>query len=122
MAVTLVNATGYTFGVPAAETGVNVESIEFTVKPEFKEYLMNRQNEKIGYAIADPETEITVQGEISGTTGLMAATFASTITLANDVTEFGSTGAIKLDEATVTISRNGWKKVSMKLSRNGNLT
>lgn len=46
MAVTLVNLTGYQWGVESDEAGINMRSFGVTYRPEFKEYLQNRQNEK----------------------------------------------------------------------------
>jgi len=117
-AVTLVNLTGWAWGVGADETGINIENFQPTVKPEFKEYAMNRQGEKIGFCVGEPATEITIDGEVTGSTGLMAATFAAAVTLANTFALFGSAGGIYLDEASVPTTRSGWKKVSFKFSRN----
>jgi len=117
--VTLVNLTGYQWGVEANETGINVESFEATYKPEQKEYLKDRVGSKIGFAVDEPEGEFNIAGEVSGSTGLMAATFASAVTIANDTAEFGLTsGGVYLDEASPGQSRNGFRRITFKLSKN----
>jgi len=118
-AVTLVNLTGYQFGVEADETGINIESFEATYKPEQKEFLRDRKSSKIGFAVDEPEGEFSIQGEVSGSTGLMAATFAAAVTIVNDHAEFGLTaGGVYLDEAAPGQTRNGFRKISFKLSKN----
>lgn len=120
-AVTLVNLTGYQWGVESDETGINIESYEATIKPEQKEYLKNKAGSKIGFAVDVPEAEYTVSGEVSGSSGLMAATFASAVTIANDHTEFGVTGGIYLDEVNPSQSRSGFRKITFKLSQNAGI-
>ncbi len=123
MAVTLINLTGYQWGVESNEVGINVRSFGVTYRPEFKEFLQNKQNEKIGFALGDTEAEISVEGEVSSAAGLMAASFASAVTLANDHNEFGmSTGGIFLDEVTVNQERGGWRGASFKFTKNKGVT
>ena len=118
MAVTLINASGYQWGVESAETGVNVESFSCAYRPEIDEPLQNISGEQIGSAIGETETEISVEGEINNSTGLMAAAFTTTTTIANDDDQFGaSTGGIYLKEATVSQSRTGWRRVSLRFMR-----
>jgi len=118
-AVTLVNLTGYQWGVESDETGINIESFEATIKPEQKEFLKDKKGSKIGFAVDVPEAEYTISGEVSGSTGLMAATFATAVTVANDHAEFGmSAGGIYLDEVNPSQSRNGFRKITFKLSQN----
>lgn len=121
-AITLVNLSGYQYGVEADETGINIESFTATYRPEQKEYLRNKQNTKIGFAVDEVEAEFQVNGEVSGSTGLMAATFATAVTLANDDDEFGlSAGGAYLDEAVISQSRAGYRSASFKLSKNKGL-
>lgn len=118
-AITLVNLTGYQWGVEADETGINIDSFGVTYKPEQKEFLPNRQGTKIGFAVDQPEAEISVSGEVSGSTGLMAATFSAAITIANDTEEFGmSTGGIYLDDVNIDQNRTAFRKATFKLSKN----
>jgi hypothetical protein len=118
-AVILVNLSGYQWGVEADETGINIESFSSTYKPEQKEYLRNKSGTKIGFAVDDVEAEITAEGEVSGSTGLMAATFATAVTLANDNAEFGlSAGGVYLDEAAISQGRSAFRKASFKFTKN----
>jgi len=118
-AVTLVNASGYQWGVETNETGINVESHEVTYKPEQKEYLLDRVGTKIGFAVDDPEASISVQGEVSGSSGLMAAGFTSAVTVANDHADFGvSSGGVYMDEVTLSQGRAAWKKFSATYTKN----
>lgn len=120
MAVQLVNLTGFQYGNGSEETGINLESFECRYFPEFKVKLQNYQNQTRGFAVPDKMSrEVTVQGEISGNTGLMAATLASAITLANAVTDFGANavaGGFYFDEATVSQGRSSWKALNIRLS------
>lgn len=120
--MTLVNLVGFQRGVELDETALNIETFDVTTRPEYKEFLKDKVGEKRGFAVAQPEQEITVVGEISGGTGLMAGTFAAAQTLANDVDYFGMVdGAIFMDEATVSQGREAWKNLNWKGSRNGNI-
>lgn len=115
----LVNLTGFEWGIESDEIGINISSLEATQRPEFKEFLQDRKGEKRGFALGATEQEISVEGEISGATGLMTATFALEVGLVNDVDYFGVTaGTIFMDEATVRRQRDGFKTLSMKCSRN----
>ena len=120
------NASTYVWGVSAAEAGINIESIDLDYKPEFKNFLMSRQNEKIAFAVASPEVEVSIQGEISGSTGLMAATFIAVTVLGNSIDYFGvaiaNAWSIFLDGATVSMKRDGWKSVNWKGSGNKGIT
>ena len=114
MAVTLINLSGYQYGVEAEETALNVKSFESAYKPEFKEWLMNKSNEKIGFALAPTEVDISLEGEVKGA---ISMTFASAVTLGNDSAEFGASGAVYMDEATVKQSRDGWRTFTGKFSK-----
>lgn len=114
MAITLINLSGYQFGIEAEETALNVKSFDVAYKPEFKEWLRGKTNEKIGFALAPTEAEITLEAEIKGS---LTQTFATAATLANDTSDFGAAGAIYLDEATVKQARDGWRSLSAKYSR-----
>jgi hypothetical protein len=119
MAITLVGLPGAQRGVEFDEVGINIKTFEPAYKPEFKEFMQNKTNEKCGFAVAETEVEITVEGEVIGSTGLMAAGFTTAVTLANDTDEFGaSAGGIYMDSANVKQARDGWRDVSFKFSKN----
>jgi len=122
MAVTLVNASNFSRGVAADETGINIEEISVTVKPEFKEFLMGRTNLKRGFAIGDPEAEVSIRGEINGATGLMGATFGTATSISNTTSYFGvSNYSFYMDEGTVGQNRADWKKLDAKYSGNAGI-
>lgn len=122
-AVTIVG-TGLTaaqWGVETDETGVNVESYEVRYFREVNEKLANISGQTRGRALADAfSRDITINGEVIGSTGLMAftaATVSAGASIANDDNDFGaSAGNIIFDEGTVTQNRSGWRSVSLKLS------
>jgi hypothetical protein len=117
MAVTLVNLSGFQHGVNADETGISIESFRARVAPEFKNYALNRVGEKRGFAVAPAELTVTIEGEITGTTGLMAAVLATATTIANTTAYFGAPTTGKyLDSGEVTESRDGFKRVSLEFS------
>lgn len=117
MGLTLKNLTGYQRGVELAETGINVETFEVRYFPEWKEKLPNHQNQTIGFGAPDAlSREVTIQGEISGSTGLMAATHTTAVVPANDIADFDGEGGLYMDEATVAQGRAAWKNLNMRLS------
>ena len=116
-ALTLVSTGGCLRGVASEETGINVEEVSVTIKPEFKEYLMNKTNEKIGFAVAPAELEMSVKGEISNNTGLVAAVFGTATSIANTTAYAGAPTTGKyLDEMTVVQGRAAWKNMDAKFS------
>lgn len=118
-ALTLVNASGFSRGVASEETGINIEEISVTVRPEFKEFLFGKTNEKRGFAVAPPEAEVSIRGEISGETGIMAAVFGTATAIANETDYFGvSNYSFYLDEGTVTEGRAAWKNLDARFSGN----
>jgi hypothetical protein len=117
MAVTLVNLTGFQHGVNADETGINIETFRARVAPEFKNFVNGKNGEKRGFAVAAAELSVSIEGEVSGTTGVMAATVATATTIANSTAYFGAPTTGKyLDSGEVTETRDGMKRVSMELS------
>lgn len=121
-AITLVNASGYQWAVETEETGVNVESFSVNYKPEQKEYLRSIKGTKIGFAVDDPEGSISISGEVNGSSGLLAATFAAATTVANDHADFGLTsGGVYMDDVTIEQGRQAWKKFSGTFTKNKNI-
>lgn len=120
MAITLVGVSSPTQrGNELAETGINLESFTCRYFLEFKEKLKNYQGQAVGFAIPDKlSREVSVKGEVTGTTGIMATAFATAITFANDVGTFGTsnTGGFYLDEITETQTREGWRSIDGKWS------
>ncbi len=118
MAATLVNLSGFQRGCEAAETGINLESFEVASKPEFKDLMHNYLGEVIGFAAAPVMSDITISGEVTSTAGIMAVAIGTALVPANDVDQFGQTaGGCYPDEFTQSQSRDGFRKVTVKLSR-----
>lgn len=110
-------------GIEAAETGVNLESIEVRYFHEVKERLKNYQGQTRGFALTDKFSRVvTVDGEVDGSTGLMASVGNAAATFSNDVSDFvavtsgTNAGGFYLDEATVSQSRDGWRRVNLQYS------
>lgn len=124
MAVTLVDLSGYQFGIETAETSIEVKSFVVVTEPQFKNYQVSRTNENIGFAVGPARQTITLEGELNASSlGVLAFTFATACTLANDKDYFGvTTGDVFMDSVTVTQSFGGFKSLSMNLSRDQAIT
>lgn len=121
--MTLVNLSGFQYGIESAETGIQVSSFEITSSPEFKKFVLNISGEKRGFAVGAGEQTLSISGEISGATGIMAATFAAAATIANDVDYAGiTTGAWYMDRSTITQDREDFKKGTWEFSRFAGVT
>lgn len=114
MALTLLNAAGYQSGIEIAETGVNVATFTVRYFPEFRRPLLTILGQTQGFAVPTiPSAEVNIQGEVSGATGLMAATFLTGTTLTNDAALFGrSAGIFLMTEATESQDREGWRSMN----------
>lgn len=123
MSVTLKNSSGYSFGVATDETGIKVATFTRRYAPEFKEPRHGLQNLIEGWAIGDIQADITIEGEINATTGVMAIVATTAFAPSGDVTEFGfSTGGFYMNSAEVREERGGWKSVTVELQANAGVT
>jgi hypothetical protein len=120
-----VGLSGFTRGNAAAETGINLNSISCRFYPQFKDKLNDYTGAVRGFAIPDKLTrEVSVQGEVSGATGIMAAKFVTAVTLGNTailalfeaVNAGGNAGGFYVDEVTPGSTRDGWLAISMRLT------
>ncbi len=120
MPVLGVSAANYQYGIESNETGINIASFSCRYFPEFDDKLPNKDGQTIIRARPDKfSREISVSGEVNGSTGLMALTLVAAATIANDVNTFDSLnidGDIWLDEATENQERNGFRSVDFSLS------
>lgn len=107
-------------GIELAETGIVARRFQVRYFAEVNDKLEGITGEAVVRGIsAKFSRDITCEGEVSGATGVMAFTLATTCTFANDVDTYGDgTGKILLDEATVSQERSGWKGVSIRASSN----
>lgn len=117
MALTLLNASGFQAAIEVDETGVNLASYSCRYYPQFRRELLNYLGQTRGWALPTiPSGEVSMQGEVSGGTGVMAYTFLTACTIANDTALFGrSAGIFLLLEATETQDREGWRSISQSL-------
>lgn len=116
--------TGLQRGVELNETGVNVTSFSCRYFPEINERLPDNLGETRGRARSTKfSRDVKVEAEVTGATGLMAATLIAAVTFANDVATFGDgTGMFLLDEVSESQGRAEWRKIDMSASSNPGLT
>mgnify|MGYP006928219181 CR=1 FL=1 len=120
--MTLVNLTGAQRGVAADETGINIRNFRTAVEPEFKDFLNGKNGEATGFAVAAMKKTVTIEGEVLGSTGLMAAVSTTAFAPANSSAYFGApTTGLYLDKGEVTEDRDGWKDVNAELTANAGI-
>lgn len=119
MGLTLVVISTEQRGNEAAETGINLESFVCRYFPQFKDKLNNYQGQVKGFAIPDKfSRQVTITGEASGSTGIMATVMNTAIVFANDVGTFvgigsgSNAGGFYLDEITESQTRDGWRSIN----------
>lgn len=123
MAATLVSLSGFTRGIASDETGINIESLDINSRPEFKDFLNGKDGMVRGFAVGDIMSEITISGEVSGTTGVMLVAVGTAFVPTNSVDNFTQTaGGCYPDSVDLTQSRDGFKRISAKFTRNKNVT
>lgn len=120
MALTLVNLSGFQSGIEAAETGINVQKFSCRYAPQFKRKVENYLGQNLGFVIPSQLTrEVSVEGHVTGATGLMAVIWTTAVTFGNDVGTFLATatansGGFYVDEVTEDQEPNDCRKISMK--------
>lgn len=118
MAIHLLRPSGISpgYGVLHAELGINVSNFSVKFFPEVNVPLPDAVG-NTRYRVMSQFFSRTLecQGEVTGTTGIMAFALATACTFANRVDWYGPVyGTFYLDEATVTQMRSGWVGVRMK--------
>lgn len=104
---TLYNLSGFSDGVAADEEGINIEEFKTEVEPEFIKNIPSKNGTVRGSVIAPMKKVVSIQGEVSGDTGVMAATAYSAFAPANSTAWFGApTTDLLLTKADVTENRN----------------
>ena len=121
--VTVLGSGNAQYGVEVPEVGISVKTFTVRYFPEIDVKIMDNVGETRGRVKSDKVSrEVTLEGEVTGATGVMAFGFLAACIPANDLADFGDgTGTLLLDEATVTQQRAEWRSVSMKLSSNPGL-
>ena len=111
--MTLINLDGFQRGVAEDEDGINCREIKTTVEPEYLEFLGDLVNEARGAAVGAMKLAVSISGEVSGASGLMAASAVAAFTPANSIAYFGAPATgLYLEKGEVTESRDGWKDVT----------
>lgn len=128
MAVAYVDRTGVSqWGVIAAEAGISVESHSQTWEDP-KQMFYDNIGQETGFAHnINPKQTVTISGEITATSGLLAEAFGVGVTLSygadettnaqNDLFGVAATGDFYMDSPTIEQSRGGWKKFSCTYER-----
>lgn len=119
---TLVNLSGFTYGFATGETSCEMRSLSTTTTPQFKTYLPDKVNNHLGFALGAGRQEVTLTADLSASSaGILAFTFSTACTIANEtdhIDNFGvTTGGFYMDSATVNVIHDGFKNVSISLSR-----
>jgi len=114
----LVNLTGYQRGLNGVtEVGVNLKSFKVAVEPEFKDYLPGPDGTNIGFCVAPMKKTVTMDGEVGGSEGIMAATAATAFAPANSSNYWGAPATgLYFDKGEVTVDRGAWKEFNAELS------
>ncbi len=113
--VTLVNVTSQVSGVQSPETGINIRSFKTVVEPEFIKLAYNIDGSVKGKAVGPMKKTVTMEGEYSGATGVMAAVATASFTPANSSAYFGApTTGLYLLKGEVTEARDdgAWRDVN----------
>lgn len=116
--------SGLQRGVEVAEVGISVRRHVVRYFSRVREELLDNLGERKALVVSTAASrEVTIEGEVIGATGVMAYTFLTACTTANDITDFGSpTGILLMVEATVTQERAGWRDVSIRLESDPGIT
>lgn len=120
--MTLVNLDGFQRGIASDEVAINCREFKCTVEPEFKVKLGDIVNEARGFAVAVMQLAVEMAGEISGDTGILAATTDTAFAPVNPTDWFGAPATgLYLDRGEVTAGREQWLDMSASLSSNAGI-
>ena len=108
--VVLVNGTGYQYGISNDELGINCAHFTLNVKPQFIETLGNIQNVTIVVAYGPMEGDLSIEGEVKGTTGVVGAVLGTAFSPVNSITGNGApTTGYYLESADIKQQRSAFK-------------
>jgi hypothetical protein len=88
--LTLINLSGFLPGVAADETAINVKTFKTVVEPEFRNVIPGKNGAGRGFVCAPMKKNVTIDGEVTGSTGVMAAVIGTAFTPANSSAYFGA--------------------------------
>lgn len=112
--LTLINLTGFLPGVQQDETGINIKSFKTAVEPEFRNMVPGKNGAARGFVAAPMKKTVSISGEYTGSTGVMAAVLGTAFTPANSSAYFGApTTGLYLTKGDVEESRESGALVSI---------
>ena len=119
MSATLVQLLGTTgiHGIAEDETGLIIRSIKEKSRKQ-SNFLKNRVGNRVGRADYDHSIEVTIEGELTATTGFAQAV-STELTIANALTtDFlpdgqASSGMTLIDDVERSSEREGWVGISV---------
>jgi len=110
----LTNLTGFLPGVQADEGGINIKSFKTAVEPEFSNVIPGKNGAGRGRVQAPMKKNVTIDGEVTGSTGVMAAVLGTAFVPANSSAYFGApTTGLYLQKGDVEESRESGALVAM---------
>lgn len=119
MAATLVDLSGFTFGIASDEGTMNVESISFRTQSKVID-VPDKAGETRGSSYYDLYEEVTISGE---TTDAPAATIGTALTVANSLNLGGvSAGDFITNTVQVDLGREALRKITITARRFPNVT
>jgi hypothetical protein len=130
MAINVVGRSPWTNaqrGVDSPELGISVRRFAVRYFLEVNERLQDNNGQVIARAMATlASREITIEGEMTGTAGLMNLAWGVSVQIIqNEINQWPSQGPtapwIFMDEVTETQERAGWRSINMRLSSNPEL-
>lgn len=111
-------------GIELPETGIGARNLTVRTFPAVSEDHTDNLGEVDGKVVSTlPSVEVTLEGEVTGSSGVMAFTFLTACTIANDIDTFGGgNGSLLLQEVTETQTAGGWRTVSLRMRADPNLS
>ena len=123
MGLVVKGTSGLQYGNEFAETGINLDGFTVRYYPQFKPKLENYQGQNVAFCVPDKYCrDVTITGEVTGGTGVIAITLTAAFTPANDIDDFvavsagSNAGGLYANEITVTQGRNAWRNVNVTLT------
>lgn len=110
----LTNLTGFKPGVQEDETGINIKSFKTVVEPEFNNVVPGKNGAGRGRVQAPMKKNVTIEGDVTGSTGAMAVVLGTAFVPANSSAYFGApTTGLYLQKGEVEESREQGALVGM---------
>ena len=115
--ITLTNLGGYSLGIANDETAINIQKLSNKATTN-KLLVQDKIGHQVGRVDKELHQEYSIEGFVTGTTGIFADQIGLLITLANVATFGGvSAGATLVDEAEVNYESGQLARVNYKATR-----